>query len=121
LAIGSQSVRPTISHTARPVPNWVFNKLEARGGVGALARFAADLREEREGSASVLDFERVLPTPPDLLAGREDRWAPVRRPDDDDRWFQRRWEHWGTKWNAMWAGLEGVPEDGRLLQPAFAV
>jgi Ferredoxin-like domain in Api92-like protein len=93
------------------MPNWVFNKLAVSGSPEGMKRFAEANREldATEGDPSVLDFERALPTPGELLGDRTGRWAPVRPAGGDDRWMNWRNEHWGTKWNAMYASVEEFP------------
>jgi len=93
------------------LPNWVFNRLAVSGPPEALEEFAAANCEAGASGddRSALDFERVLPTPTELLAERPDRWAPVRTPAGDDRWMEWRNEHWGTKWNAMYASVAQKP------------
>lgn len=84
------------------MPNWVHNRLLVTGDPAEVAGFVQAARDEA-GEQAVLDFERHVPTPPELLAGIRgaDTRPPVRTPTGDDRWFDWRREHWGTKWNAM--------------------
>ncbi len=107
------------AHRADSVPNWIYNRLEVRGTPAAVARFMAAVREEPTAEDSeelaVLDFERVLPTPAELLGERSDSWAPIRRPDGDDAWMHWRNEHWGTKWNAIYPEiLDGDAQLGHV-------
>lgn len=91
------------------MPNWVHNSLlfvkpeevgfvdwdeVARGlhpdppplPVTEAERVVAALSPKVDDDGEVLSFERLLPTPPELLEG--------------DGWYEWRVESWGTKWDA---------------------
>ena len=96
------------------MPNWCSNTLTVTGDRDALELFAAAVYgqtpDDLTGEPLVLDFERHLPTPPELL---EDRGDPDegRLPD----WRTWRSEHWGTKWNASCAKLTRKPRQRSLV------
>ena len=79
------------------MPNWVLNLLQLHGAPGPLERFI----EETAGEHEVLTFERHLPTPRDLLPPHTP--SPPLTPGGDARWRDWRVQHWGTKWDAMFA------------------
>ena len=64
------------------MPNWCSNKLVINAGSEAFVTHYTSLDENGQ---RYFDFEKVLPTPPQLLNG--------------DRWLSWRIAHWGTKWN----------------------
>jgi len=68
------------------MPNWCHNKLRVTGDAGAVERF----REAVKTDEQPLSFERILPTPADLL--EEGGIMPG--------WYIWRINHWGTKWDA---------------------
>lgn len=53
------------------MPNWCSNRLSVEGPTGPLGQWRSDVAGTDSAGKSVpLDFERVLPTPPEFLAGR---------------------------------------------------
>lgn len=53
------------------LPNWCSNRLTVEGEPAAVAKWAADVSgDDADGQRVPLDFERVLPTPPEFVAGR---------------------------------------------------
>ena len=40
----------------------------------------------KQWGIGTIDFNKIIPMPPEYL--------------DDDRWYEWRWENWGTKWNS---------------------
>jgi hypothetical protein len=77
------------------VPDWCFNYLVARGDAGQLE----GLREAVAGPGGALDFERVDPTPPELVGRRPDPDAVMitalcgaAETEDPYSW---RGAHWG--------------------------
>jgi len=77
------------------VPDWCFNSLVARGDAEQLE----GLREAVAGPGGALDFERVDPTPPELLGRRPDPDAAMMaalcgaaEAEDPYAW---RGAHWG--------------------------
>ena len=101
------------------MPNWVHNRLrgvgkpeEVRGFVTAAESLDTD---EPSGERWVLDFERHVGTPEQVLPGLNAATrSPTRSPSRDDSWFHWRRENWGTKWNAMWPSRTGEPGAGEV-------
>lgn len=96
------------------MPNWCEDRLVVTGPRQALRDLVARLEGEDPDTQKrvVIDFERILPTPPELLAGRPGGPAatPVRTPDGDDGWFVWRNEHWGHQVERAVADADRKPE-----------
>ena len=91
------------------MPNWTENRLTVEGDPSDLRVFAEAARSlvgENGDDPAPLDFERHVPTPPEFLAEKH-----VPR-GSFPAWHTWRREHWGTKWNAMSATVEGKPDEG---------
>lgn len=73
------------------MPNWCHNKLTVTGRPEAVARFVEAVKSDEQP----LDFERVCPTPLELVDERG---------SGGDSWHGWRLDHWGTKWNACFDG-----------------
>lgn len=87
------------------MPNWCECWLGVEGPAAELARFLDAAKgennpTEEDAADSVLWFDSLLPTPPELLAG--------------SGWYDWRVEHWGTKWNAECDDYDGSPGSGRV-------
>lgn len=94
------------------MPNWVTNRLEVSGSPSDLERLCGSICSLPSADPSEpLDFERVFPTPVQLLdetpVGTEHPEFPA--------WREWRTQHWGTKWNVRDSVREGNPSDGRLV------
>ena len=93
------------------MPNWTLNRLTVSGPPAVLRDFIAAARAvtAEDGDApEMLDFDRHVPMPPELL---EDRNPP---PGVFPAWHTWRRAHWGTKWNAVDSTLEGDPAGGSV-------
>ena len=81
------------------MPNWTYNLLVVEGEPDRVADFVESVRGVAgDGEPLELDFERHVPTPPEVLVS--------------DRWYAWRRQHWGTKWNASDVVRDGSPEAG---------
>jgi hypothetical protein len=90
------------------LPNWCGNRLTVEGAAGALDAFqravVGTMQEDGVIHTLPLSFERILPTPPDLLT------------DAEQGWYAWRLAHWGTKWDVgPSTDVAGDPADGRLV------
>lgn len=98
------------------MPNWSFNRLSVhaedekeKAEVQRLREFIkrVEVDENLDDYVIPFSFQNVIPMPAELEGTR----APVRDPDSDenkalrakygfDNWYDWRWKHWGTKWDA---------------------
>ena len=95
------------------MPNWCDNRLAVSGPPVSVMEAVRLV----EGPERKLDFERLLPTPRDLLddAGQLTSDAPMRFPD----WYSWRLEHWGVKWNASDVVRQGYGRTGKVRYRFF--
>lgn len=104
------------------MPNWSFNRLSVhaedeneRAEVQRLRNFIKRVVTDEKGTQVEIpfSFQNVIPMPAELEGTR----APVEDPNSDenkalrakygyDNWYDWRWEHWGTKWDACDAEIE---------------
>lgn len=80
------------------MPNHCYIRLTVEGDPAELERFVEQVRGKAPdwtGELPAIDFERHVPTPPELLEPTE--VGSGRFPD----WYSWRREHWGTKWTAQ--------------------
>ena len=81
--------------------NWTYNLLAVEGEPSELAALASDMTGvDEEGYTMSVDFERHVPTPPEVLASGD--------------WRNWRREHWGTRGNANDTARHGSPKEGRI-------
>ena len=98
------------------MPNWSFNRLSVhaedeneKAEVKRLRNFIKRVVTDKDGAQIEIpfSFQNVIPMPAELEGTR----SPVENPDSDenktlrakygfDNWYDWRWEHWGTKWDA---------------------
>lgn len=111
------------------MPNWSFNSLNVhaedeneRAEVQRLRNFIKRVVTDEDGTQTEIpfSFQNVIPMPAELEGTR----APVEDPNSEenkalrakygfDNWYDWRWEHWGTKWDACDA--EDVSEGDDLM------
>ena len=77
------------------MPNWCENILEVTGPPAEVKRFRRETRGQDE-----LDFETILPTPPEMLNTTSNTGMP--------EWYNWRTSSagWGTKWGVDIDGLD---------------
>ena len=91
------------------MPNWCQNQFSVKSpDEETLNKFLESVKgKDKEENPLPLDFEKILPTPPELL-GRTASALRENRSDEDKRlaekygtpdWYHWRLENWGTKWN----------------------
>lgn len=68
------------------MPNWIKNEVRISGDSKRIEELAAFMKTGSGNDENVFSFEKIEPTPAELLAG--------------DGWYAWRIEHWGTKWNS---------------------
>src|SRR4051794_4660151 len=90
------------------MPNCCDNRLAIAGPPDVVMELVRLL----EGPEEKLDFERLLPTPRDLLEGADYDAPGI--PDELPGWYQWHREHWGVKWNAWGASRRGYGRTGRV-------
>lgn len=98
------------SESEQTVPSWIYNRLVVTGEEGALAEFVQRVEGEKDaetGEPVPLDFERHVPTAPELVpAPTGDKTTATAAPDNSDGWWH---------WNAMWPERNGKPENGKVV------
>ena len=73
------------------MPNHVQNHIHFDCGEEKLKEILAFIQKDDDGEnrdfgPGTIDFNKLIPMPPEYL--------------DDGRWYEWRWENWGTKWNS---------------------
>ena len=73
------------------MPNHVQNIVTFSCDEETMKRILEAIRKDDDGQnrkfgPGTVDFDKIIPMPPEYL--------------DDGRWYDWRWEHWGTKWNS---------------------
>jgi hypothetical protein len=95
------------------MPNYCDNTLTVSGEPQVLREFKHAVRavevDPYTGRRPVLDFDRLVPMPSELLENR----AEV-QPGCVPGWYSWRVENWGTKWNAQAPRLSGTLKSGDL-------
>jgi hypothetical protein len=91
------------------MPNWCYNKLIVSGPSQQLKRFVERVRSfDDAGNEIPLDFETLIPTPPELLRKQRKyddklhlylKRITADPGIDNDDWYTFRVRRWGTKWN----------------------
>ena len=87
------------------MPNWCTNRLEVSGKDSNIKSFLQFIKgKDGDGESLVFDFEKVSPTPPELLAvgspNTDKELAEVLKEKyGAEDWYQWRLNNWGTKWN----------------------
>lgn len=87
------------------MPNWNSNALSVKGNkkdIAALAKFVKG--KDNDGNEMPFDFEKVLPTPPELLQYQSPMTDEAKAKEFMDKygaedWYNWRVKNWGTKWN----------------------
>ena len=112
------------------MPNWSFNRLSVhaedeneKAEVKRLRDFIKRVVTDENGNQVEIpfSFQNVIPMPAELEGTR----APVEDPNSDenkalrakygfDNWYDWRWKHWGTKWDACDSYVD-EDADGDLL------
>lgn len=92
------------------MPNWCYNNLQISGNDKKLAQFISDVAGVEEGKLIPFDFDKILPTPKELLnevkgfgAGetdpQSDRGQELIKKYGATNWYDWRIANWGVKWN----------------------
>ena len=92
------------------MPNWCENHLVILGNKEEVSQFIKDVHSvNAEGKPSYFDFEKVCPTPPELMneikgSGETDptseRGQELISKYGATNWYDWRCANWGTKWSA---------------------
>ena len=90
------------------MPNACDNRLAIAGPPAVVMALVRALESED----AALDFERLLPTPRDLLDGGDYDASGIA--DGLPGWYQWRREHWGVKSNASGVTRRGYGRTGRV-------
>ena len=109
------------------MPNHVTHKLTCTGDpvvldemIKAISRAPGTLGEDDPGA--VLDFERVIPSPPFLFGESLSTADQARHPNRN--WYDWNRARWGTKWNGYRGSLESVAGGSEVVirfQTAWSV
>jgi hypothetical protein len=96
------------------VPNWCTNTMVVLGEPERITALLEAVKSEQEvdGVIEPLSFERILPTPPSLLA---DETEAASASGEMPGWYEWRIEHWGTKWEVFGCDLEDQRALGRCV------
>lgn len=98
------------------MPNWSFNRMTVishdesdKAEVKRLREFIRRVDKDKDGKEfeTPFSFQNVIPMPAEL----KDTVSPTSNPNSKeakalrakygfDNWYDWRWEHWGTKWDA---------------------
>ena len=109
------------------MPNWSFNRLSVhaedeneKAEVQRLRNFIKRVVTDKDGTQIEIpfSFQNVIPMPAEL----EGTISPTRNPNSKeakalrakygfDNWYDWRWKHWGTKWDACDAEDESEGDD----------
>lgn len=73
------------------MPNHVQNIVEFSCDDETLKKILEAIQKDNDGEnrdfgPGTIDFDKLIPMPPEYL--------------NDGRWYDWRWDHWGTKWNS---------------------
>ncbi|MBR5680670.1 MAG: hypothetical protein IKX19_08450 [Clostridia bacterium] len=73
------------------MPNHVRNIVEFSCDDETLKKILEAIQKDNDGEnrdfgPGTIDFDKLIPMPPEYL--------------NDGRWYDWRWDHWGTKWNS---------------------
>lgn len=92
------------------MPNWCENHLVIIGNKEEVSQLINDVQSENdEGKPSYFDFEKVCPTPPELvdtikgtgeIDPKSERGQELISKYGATNWCDWRYENWGTKWSA---------------------
>lgn len=105
------------------MPNWAENILKISGDperINALREFISST--DKDGNKRVFDFNKVIPTPEELLLTTSPNAINAQEMIDKyghADWYDFHVNRWGTKWNANKVEFEDTG-DAKLLEMRFS-